>query len=208
MGKPTKYTIHLLRVGETPWDADSRIIGDTDHPMTAKGTESVASAIRSFQETSPISLLITSNEESAQQAAKLVGSSADMKIKSLDALANVGQGLWEGVLYTDLENKCPSTYAQWKESPERIVPPEGEPFDEAQDRLISAIAKAISKAKGQNPSIMIVLRPWAWVIVRCWLNEQKISEIWSQLDQPMQVESFEVMKSAFDAFQRKLKASA
>lgn len=208
MSKPTQYTIHLLRVGETAWDADARIIGDTDLPMTLEGTESVASAIRAFEAQSSISLVLTSQEEAAQQAAKLVGSSADMKIKAIEALTNVGQGLWEGVLHTDLENRCPSAYAQWRETPERIIPPEGESFDDAQDRLISAIAKAVSKAKGPTPSVMIVLRPWAWMTVRCWLNEQKITDIWDQLALPIQVESFQVTKTSLDAFQKKLKASA
>lgn len=208
MSKPTQYTIHLLRTGETAWDADDRIIGNTDLPMTTDGIESVASALRSFDDQGSISLLVTSLEESNQQSSKLVRSSVDLKTKPIEALSNIGQGLWEGVSHTDLEKRCPSAYAQWRESPERIIPPEGESFDDAQDRLIAAITKATSKAKGENPSIMLILRPWAWVVVRCWLNEQKISNVWDQLDLPTQVESYQVTKASLEAFQRMFKASA
>lgn len=208
MSKVSQYTIHLVRVGETAWDADDRIIGDTDLPMTDAGTAAVATALRSFHDQSLISILLTSHEEAAQQAVKLVGSSTDIKIKAFDSLNNVGQGLWEGVLKSDLENRYPSAYSQWQETPERIVPPEGESFEVALDRLISTIAKATTKAKGPNPVFLLVLRPWAWVTVRCWLNDQKISDIWNQLAQPIQVESYQVTKSSLEAFQKKLRASA
>lgn len=208
MAKPIGYTVHLLRVGETTWDADSRIIGQTDMPMTEAGADSVAQAIRNFAAPSPISLILSSNEESALWSSKLFISNADVKIKNLDSLANIGMGLWEGVLASDLEDRCPSAYNQWKEAPERIAPPEGESLFDAQDRLVPAIIKAISKAKGEHPSVAIVLRPWAWAIVRCWLNEQKIGSIWSQLNEPIEVESFTVMKSQIDSYQRRAKASA
>ncbi len=209
MGKPIGYTVHLLRVGETSWDADSRIIGQTDLPMTEAGSDSVVQAVRNFHPTHPPSLILTSNEETSLRAAKLLALSPDTKIKPIDALANIGMGLWEGVLQSDLEDRCPSAYNQWKDTPERIAPPEGESLFDAQDRLISSIIKALSKTKGTHPSIAIVLRPWAWVLVRCWLKDQKIGDIWAQLKEPVQVESFELMKSQIDSYQRRqAKASA
>jgi len=208
MAKPIGYTIHLLCVGETAWDADSRIIGLTDLPMTEAGSKAVADAIRSFEPDHPISHILTSSEESAQWSANLMITSPDIKLKSIDNLANVGMGLWEGELESILEERCPSAYNQWKENPARITPPEGESFYDAQDRLASSIIKAISKVKGTHPSLAIVLRPWAWAIVRCWLNEQKMCDIWSQLGEPMQVETFELMKSQIDSYQSRAKASA
>jgi broad specificity phosphatase PhoE len=208
MGKPIGYTVHLLKVGETSWDADSRIIGLTDLPMTESGSESVVNAIRNFNPQNPISLVLTSTEESAVWSAKHLVSSQETKLKSIDSLSNIGMGLWEGVLRSDLEERCPSAYHQWQETPERIAPPEGESFYDAQDRLVTSITKAILKTKGENPSIAIVLRPWAWVIVRCWLNDQKICNIWTQLDEPVQVETIELMKSQIDSYQIRTKASA
>lgn len=208
MGKPIGYTVHLLRVGETSWDADLRINGQTDMPMTDAGSQSVVEALADFNPDAPIAMILTSTEETSQQSAKLFTSSPDTKTKSLDNLVNIGMGLWEGVLHTDLEDRSPSAYHQWSDTPERITPPEGESLFDAQDRLIGCIIKAISKAKGSHPTVAIVLRPWAWVVVRCWLKEQKICDIWSQLDEPAQVESFEIMKSQIDSYQRRTKASA
>ncbi len=208
MAKPIGYTLHLLCVGETTWDADSRIIGHTDLPMTETGSNAVADAIRAFKPGHPISLILSSSEESSQWSANLMISSPEIKIRTVENLSNASMGLWEGELESILEERCPTAYNQWKDNPARITPPEGESFYDAQDRLVSTIIKAISKAKGSHPSIAIVLRPWAWAIVRCWLNEQKICDIWSQLEDPLQVETFELMKSQIDSYQSRAKASA
>lgn len=208
MAKALGYTVHLLRVGETSWDKDKRLIGQTDLPMTDQGSNAIINAIRDFKPIDPISLVLVSEEESALAAGKLLAAGPDTKIKPIADLSNVGLGLWEGVLHTDLQDRCPSAYAQWKDSPQRITPPEGESFYDAHERLISAIIKAMSKAKGTHPRIAIVLRPLSWAIVRCWLRDEKLSEIWDQLEAPIAVETFEVMKSYLDASQRRVKASA
>jgi len=208
MGKSTGYTVHLLRVGETVWDADARIIGQTDLPMTESGSDDVVQAVRDFHPEQLLSLALTSQEDSAQRATRLLVSSPEIKIKSVEALANVGLGLWEGVLLTDLEDRCPSAYSQWKDAPERITPPEGESFFDAQERLVTSVMKAMSKAKGPHPTIAIVLRPLAWAIVRCWLREQKICDLWEQLALPIEVETFEVLKSRLESYQRRTKVSA
>jgi broad specificity phosphatase PhoE len=208
MGKPNGITVHLLRVGETIWDKDGRAIGQSDLPMTQPGSDTVVEAIRVFEPQNPISLVLTSPEESAIRSSRLLVSSTEVKVKSLDALSNVGLGLWEGVLLSDLEDRCPTVYSQWQDAPERITPPEGESFFDAQDRMVTSIIKSMSKLKGPHPTIAIVLRPWAWAIVRCWLREQKICDIWSQLDQPIMVEAFEITKSQLDSYQRRTKVSA
>lgn len=209
MAKPTEFTVYLLRAGGTSWDADRRLIGQTDLPMTEQTSAIVVEAVRNAQIDAPVSLVLTSDEEAAMAAAKLMVWSSDTKLKSLPAMANVGLGLWEGVLREDLEERCPSAYTQWNDHPERITPPEGESFFDAQDRLIEAITKAMAKAKGSpRPRIAIVLRPLAWALVRSWLMNEKLTSIWPQLREPIAVERFEVAKSQLEAYQSGLKASA
>lgn len=208
MAKALGYTVHLLRVGETLWDQDQRLIGQTDLPMTDHGAHAIAEAIHHFDPSEPISLVLVSEEESSLAAARLLATGPDIRIRTLDELSNVGLGLWEGVLHTNLQERCPSAYGQWKDHPERITPPEGESFYEAQDRLIGALVKAISKAKGVHPHIAIVLRPWAWAIVRCWLRDEKLCAIWDQLGSSIAVETFEIPKSLLDASRHLARANA
>lgn len=208
MSKPLGYSITLLRAGDTSWDQEDRLVGTTDLPMTELGTDSVARAVHEGVYDHPFSLILVSDEDAAAASARMLPRSGDTKVKTLPELGNVGLGLWEGVLLSDLEERNPSCYAQWQDHPERITPPEGESLIDAQDRLLSSIEKALSKVKGNRPHVAIVLRPLAWAIVRCWLNGEKISSIWSQLEQPVRVEEFEVAKSRLMDHKQRSKASA
>ncbi|HCT44205.1 MAG: hypothetical protein CMJ35_01955 [Phycisphaerae bacterium] len=208
MSKPNGYTITLLRAGETSWDQEHRIIGATDLPMTELGTDNVAKAIHEGQFENPFSLVLVSDEEAAAVAAKMLPKGTETKVRAVPELANVGMGLWEGVLERDLEERNPSSYTQWRDHPERITPPEGESLTDAQERLIRSIRKQIIKCKGSRPNIAIVLRPLAWALVRCWLKDEKVCSFWAQLETPVSVEHFELEKSRLDEYKQRTKASA
>ncbi len=208
MSKPMGYTITLLRAGGTSWDEEERLIGQTDLPMTDQGSDAVARAIHEASFEHPFGLILVSDEESAAAAASMLPKGADTKVKTIAELTNIDLGLWEGVLEKDLEERNPSAYAQWRDKPERIAPPEGESLQDAQHRLINAIAKALSKYKGSNPNVAIVLRPLAWATVRCWLNDEKICSLWSQIESPISVEHFELPKSKLVELKHSSRASA
>ncbi len=208
MSKPTGYTITLLRAGDTSWDEEQRLIGTTDLPMTDLGADEVARALHEAEFEHPFSVVLVSDEESASTAARMLPRGSETKIKTIAELSNVGLGLWEGVLWSDLEDRNPSCYTQWRDHPERITPPEGESLLDAQERLLSAIQKSLSKIKGPRPQVAIVLRPLAWAIFRSWLSGEKISSIWSQLEQPVTIEHFEVTKAQLENRKQSTKASA
>ena len=207
MSKPIGYTITLVRTGGTSWDEEDRLIGQTDLPMTELGYDEVARAFHEYQFEHPIQTILVSDEDASTKAAKMLPQNADTKIKPNEDLRNVDLGLWEGVLSSDLQDRCPSTYAQWKENPERIAPPEGESLHDAQDRLLNAIEKSLTKCKGTRPSIAIVLRPLAWGVVRCWLSGEQVCSLWDQLDAQNSIEDCEITKSAFAERKQSSRAS-
>lgn len=208
MSKPMGYTITLLRAGWTSWDEENRLIGQTDLAMTEHGSDSVAKAIHEGSFEHPFGVILVSDEEAASATASMLPRGSETKVRTIPELSNIGLGLWEGVLSKDLEERNPSTYAQWRDHPERIAPPEGESLQDAQDRLINAIAKALGKCKGATPSIAIVLRPLAWATIRCWLTGEKICSFWEQLEAPISVERFDLPKSKLIESKQSSRASA
>ncbi len=203
------FQIHLLRTGDTDWDENKRMIGGADLPMSTNGTQTILDAIQSATFDIVPTCIITSPEEANQQVVGLLKARIHQpKIKELDSLCNVSLGLWEGTLETDLEERCPSTWGQWLGAPERIVAPDGESFEAAYDRIIGGLSKVLIKNKGGHRSIAIVLRPWAWVIVRSWLTEGRLYGIWDQLKQPNEVESFDLSSDQLRAAQSQLRTSA
>ena len=75
--------------------------------------------------------------------------------------------------------------------PASVIPPEGEPFAEAQARLMTEIAKSTLRLKADT-AVAVVLRPLAWGAVRCALEEKPTSDLWDLLNEPEGVAQFEV----------------
>jgi len=208
MSKPSGYTITLLRVGDTSWDEENRLVGTTDLPMTNLGADAVARAVHDGEFDQPFSIVLVSDEEAAVSASRMLPRTSDTKVKTVPELANVGLGLWEGVLWSDLEDRNPNCYTQLRDHPERITPPEGESLHDAQDRLLDAIQKSLAKVKGSNPQVAIVLRPLAWAVVRSWLENDNLSSLWDQLEQPASIERFQITKSQLENHKQSSKANA
>lgn len=206
MSKPNGYTITLVRTGGTSWDDEHRLVGQTDLPMTDRGSDEVARAIHEYAFSHPLSLILTSDEEASMRTARMLPQGHETKLKTVGDLINISLGLWEGVLASDLQERSPSAYTQWQEHPERIAPPEGEALLEAQDRLLDAIEKALCKCRGACPNVAIVLRPLAWSVVRCWISGEQAQAFWTQLEMPNAIEQFNLAKS--DLIERKQSSRA
>lgn len=191
MSKPKPFNLLLLRTGSTEWDRQNRIVGGVDLPLAEH-----ASAASTATAATP-ALVICGPDECSQTSARAAASASGAKVRCLDGLSNVGMGLWEGMTHEDLEERFPSAYRQWMERPDSIAAPQGESLAEAEDRLAGQIHQAAMKLKGDNPVIMVVLRPMAYALVRTRLLGRSPAELWDVLDSaPEGVESFEVEAGA------------
>ena len=126
MSKPMGYTITLLRAGGTSWDEENRLIGQTDLAMTEQGSDSVAKAIHEGSFEHPFGVILVSDEEAASATASMLPRGSETKVRTIPELSNIGLGLWEGVLSKDLEERNPSTYAQWRDHTAHYTPPKSE----------------------------------------------------------------------------------
>ncbi len=178
MSKPTSFKLLVLRAGRSAWDTDGRIVGDSDLPMSDDGRAEIAREIDELPDDG-LSVILAAPDEASQQTARLLRNGSGVKVKTLAGLAEVDLGLWEGVLEGDLQERFPSIYKQWLIDPSSVQAPEGEAFGQAQDRVLSELARALEKVKGQDPSIGVVVRPVAAGIIRCFLEGRPVSELWA-----------------------------
>ena len=176
MAKPTSLRVILIRSGSTSWDMCGRVSGSADHPMCDEGAAALAEAIRAF-EFGEVSLVLHGPDDASRATGELVGSLTRAKVKSKDRLGEVGMGLWEGLLPADLEDRYPTVYAKWLEDPTAVSVPDGEPVTEADARLRSAILKGTEKVPN-NGTVVLVLRPIAWALMRCRLAGEALTPCW------------------------------
>jgi len=191
MSKAKPFNLLLVQTGSTEWDRQNRVVGGVDLPLAEdEATAPAATAVKP-------ALVICGPDECSQTSAQAAASASGAKVRCLDALANVGMGLWEGMTHEDLEERFPSAYKQWMERPDSIAAPQGETLADAEERLAGQIHQVAMKLKGDNPVIMVVLRPMAYALVRARLLGRSPAELWDVLESaPEGVESFRVKAGA------------
>jgi len=177
MPKPTSFKLLVLRAGPSAWESDGRIVGASDLPMTDEGRDEIAREIDEMPDDG-LSVILSAGDEASQQTAKLLRNGTGVKVKTVRGLGEVGLGLWEGVLGADLEERFPTIYKQWLDDPSSVRAPEGEAFSDAQDRVLTELAKALEKTKGETPSIGVVVRPLVAGIIRSFLDGKAANELW------------------------------
>lgn len=177
MAKSREVKLLLIRSGPTSWDETGRLSGSADHPLSEAGVASLDALATGIQKGSVVAVLHAPDEASTETA-KRIGRAAGAKLRAKDGLAEVDMGLWEGLLKSDLEDRYPTVYARWVEDPTAVSVPDGEPVLEADARLRAAIAKAIEKCADSGDTVALVLRPFAWGLLRCRLLGRPLAECW------------------------------
>jgi probable phosphoglycerate mutase len=134
----------LIRPGCTDYDEQHRIQGALDLPLNDRGRQQVDRLIDQLRD-QKLEKIFTSASEPAHSTAVAVGDSLNVPVKELDDLRNFDQGLWQGLQLDDIRRKYPKAFKQWKESPESICPPEGEPVEALTERVRRALRKPMKR---------------------------------------------------------------
>jgi len=170
----------LIPAGKTEWSAQQRIQGATDLPLSPQGAEQVGSWIDGLGGLA-MTVIYSSRSGPAGETARLIGKALKVKRRWNDQLAEVSLGLWQGMQISELKAKQPSVYKQWHEQPERVVPPSGESFIDAQDRLEQALAEVVRSS--DSKCIGVVLGELSMSLARRVREGRKMCEIWEMLEE-------------------------
>lgn len=165
-------TIVLIRPGSTDYDDQSRLIGALEMPMNDKGHEQVNNIVGALQQQGQkLEAVFTSPTDPACSTAQAIAAAlGNPKLKKLDELGNVNQGLWQGLPEADVRKRYPKVFRNGREKPQSICPPEGETLGDACVRMQKTLNKAIRK---YNVFAIVVAEPIATVI-RCTLQNRPV----------------------------------
>jgi probable phosphoglycerate mutase len=166
----------LIRPGATEYDQQGRLQGTLDVPLCEDGRQEVEKMVQELSD-QPISAIYSSPCQAAAQTAEALGAALDLKIKTLDKLQNLDQGLWQGMLVADVKTKQPKVYRQWQDQPETVCPPQGETLGAAKQRVQAMVAKLVKKHKPESVLAIVAPEPLASVI-RNVLCHEEWGDLW------------------------------
>lgn len=168
--------IVLVTPGATEYDQQGRIQGNLDIPLCADGREQVAEVISQLGEFKP-EAVYASPCESCEQTATELGAAFDLRAKTVDKLANLDHGLWQGMLIEDVKTKQPKVFRQWREQPETVCPPQGETVQSAEERVSDVLRRVLKKHKSHDSVVLVVPEPLA-SLVRHLLRQDALTDFW------------------------------
>jgi probable phosphoglycerate mutase len=151
-------TILLIRHGETAWNAVRRLQGHIDIPLNEEGQRQ-AGALAQALAAERIDAIVSSDLQRAMQTAHAVAGHYDSVTLETDVeLRERCYGVFEGMLYADIERQYPADYALWQARDIDAVMPPGErvaeSFHQFYQRSVAAIAQWAGRHPGQRIAIV------------------------------------------------------
>jgi len=143
--------------------------------LSENGTHQVARVVTELSDIG-IEIIYASPSESAEQTAATLAAKIGVKVKTVEKLRNLDQGLWHGKLIQEVKQNQPKVYRQWQENPDSICPPDGEPLEDARKRVDEVLTKIRKKHK-EGVVAIVVPEPLASVL-RNVLDQQGLGDLW------------------------------
>ena len=139
----------LVRHGETAWNAEQRMQGHKDLPLSPEGLEQAEQAARLFIEQAA-DALYSSDLQRAYQTAKPIAAALDLEITCLPALRERNYGRCEGMIRREVA----ATYAEDAQALRDRIPdyvlPGGESLRQHRQRVRDCIAALAEKHAGET----------------------------------------------------------
>lgn len=192
MSKPILLT--LVRTGATSWEQAGRLAGGVDVPLCPEAACKCSDIGREVARTKP-TLILHADDQASAATAEAIAEQTGAKAKALDDLAEINLGLWAGLTEEALEERSPTIWRMWREDPSALNVPEGEQVTAAYDRVTECLTRALAKVKA-GTSVVVVLRPMSFGMVRCWLDATPLNLLWQAVESGPGVDRRELTKDS------------
>ncbi|MYN07328.1 histidine phosphatase family protein [Pseudoduganella aquatica] len=148
-------SILLIRHGETAWNAVRRLQGHIDIPLNPEGRRQADALARALA-AEPLHAIIASDLQRALQTAQAVAG-PDRTVQQDVQLRERCYGVFEGMLYADIERTYPAEFAAWQARDIDAVPPAGERVAESFRQFFHRCTDGIAAWAVRHPGQTIAI---------------------------------------------------
>jgi len=143
--------IVAIRHGETAWNVDTRIQGQLDIPLNAKGEWQAAQLAEALAKQEPLHAVYTSDLQRAHQTATAVALRQQLEVVCHPGLRERGFGAFEGKTFAEIANDLPEDSLRWRTRDPVWTPPQGgESLLVMEKRVRLTLDELASKHIGQH----------------------------------------------------------
>ena len=168
--------IHLIRHGETAWNAEGRIQGHADNPLNELGRKQARALRDSLAQLAPARIYCSTSLR-ARKTADLAFGHLGVELTPVADLREIYLADWEGFLYAEIERIHPAEVHAFRHEPHRFEYPGAETFAQLQARGLRALADIIARERSGS-DVMVVSHG---AMIRTLLGhylERPLSRLW------------------------------
>lgn len=132
--------LYLIRHGESVYNAEGRIQGQTDIPLSEMGQRQARAIADGFAKIK-LDAVFTSPLQRAAQTAEPLALQQGLPAQSMPELMEIHAGIFAGLLWGEIEQKFPEHAVPWREQHPDFVIPGGESRRQLMDRGERALRK-------------------------------------------------------------------
>jgi broad specificity phosphatase PhoE len=173
--------LHLIRHGETSWNKERRVQGQSESRLTDLGIKQARELGQRIKHLDFDTIYCSSSLRTRQTAEHAFPETA-AKIHYLDELREIFLGPWEGQLYEDLATKDPESHRHFWEQPHLFKVAGAENFFELQQRAIDAVAQIEKNHRGEavyDKKIAIVSHGALIKSYLCHVEGRSMEQFWA-----------------------------
>jgi len=185
----------LIRCGENAWDADGRLHGRSDLPLSIAGRASVSSDVLALAGRR-LATVYHPPDDAASETAAIVAKSVGARAKAAADLHEADLGVLEGMTAQVFADRFPKRYKQWQDDPLSLSPPDGEDLTDARARLFRTAGRLMRRSRGAE--VAMVLHPLSVGFLRCWLADRPPTDVWSLVRDRPRIERYVVATKMID----------
>ena len=146
MTHKNELIIDLLRHGE-PQGGQLIFRGRTDHPLTDLGWQQLYACVGDHH---PWDAIISSPALRCAEFAQALASRLDLPLVQNEQLWELDLGAWEGKRISDVLANEPELLSRFWEDPDQVTPPDGEPLNDFQTRILEAWTEIQTAQQGKH----------------------------------------------------------
>lgn len=140
--------IYLVRHGETDWNLENKIQGQTDTHLNENGRKQAQELAEKINlELCGIGSIYTSKKVRALETARIIGEKLSITPVVQQGLEEICLGKWEGYTWKQVREVFSEEYQNWHQNRRYQIPPGGESYQQLLNRLLPALDDIIKKEK-------------------------------------------------------------
>ena len=141
--------IHLVRHGETDWNAEERMQGQAESQLTERGRQQAMDTAKQLEKTK-FKQIFSSDLKRTRETTEHLTKNIDAPIQYVDALREIHLGPWQGHLRREMREKHAEQFHYFTQEPDKFSLTGAETFFDLQARGLAILNDFVAEHRGHD----------------------------------------------------------